>query len=536
MRKPENEPILEYLPGSAERRELEAELEAQAGRVVDIPMFIGGEEVRSGDVARCVMPHEHAHVIGTYHRAGPEHVQAAIEASMRARDEWIAMGWERRAEVYLRAAELLAGRYRQVLNAATMLSMSKVVHQAEIDAACELIDFFRFNAWHARRIHEDRSLISPEGTSNVLEPRPLDGFVFAVTPFNFTSIAGNLPSAPTMMGNTTVWKPASTAVLPAYHLMRLLGEAGLPGGVINMIPGPGRTIGPRVLAHPDMAGLSFTGSTTTFQGMWRTVGENIARYRSYPRLVGETGGKDFVFVHSSADVDEVVAGAIRGAFEFQGQKCSAASRMYVPDDLWPEVRERMLEQISTIGVGDPRNVRNLMGAVIDRSSFEKIGGYIERARRSEDAEILIGGGRDGSEGWFVEPTVILARDPRYESMVEEIFGPVLTVHVHPADRFEETLALCDSTSPYALTGAIFARDRGAVDTALEALRFSAGNFYVNDKPTGAVVGQQPFGGSRASGTNDKAGSLMNMLRWTSMRTIKENFRPARDYRYPHMTA
>ncbi len=535
MQRPENEPIFEYLPGSAERVALDAELEAQAGRVVDIPMIIGGEEVRSGDLATCVMPHEHGHVIGRYHRAGEEHVRRAIEAAMQARNEWIALGWERRVEVFLRAADLLAGKYRQVLNAATMLSMSKVVYQAEIDAACETVDFFRFNAWYAQRIHEEQPLVSPEGMSNRLEPRPLDGFVFSVTPFNFTSIAGNLPSSPTLMGNTTVWKPASTAVLPAYHLMRLWQEAGLPDGVINMIPGAGSRIGPQVLAHPDLAGLYFTGSTATFQDMWRTVGENISRYRSYPRLVGETGGKDFVFVHSSADVEAVVAGAIRGAFEFQGQKCSAASRMYVPDDLWPSLRERMLEQIATIGVGDPRDVRNLMGAVIDRRSFEKIGGYVERARGSDEAQILIGGGMDGSEGWFVEPTVILAGDPRYESMVEEIFGPVLTVHVYGADRFEETLSLCDGTSPYALTGSIFARDREAVDTALEALRFSAGNFYINDKPTGAVVGQQPFGGSRASGTNDKAGSLMNMLRWTSMRTIKENLRPPRDYRYPHMT-
>jgi 1-pyrroline-5-carboxylate dehydrogenase len=532
---PANEPTLGYLPGSVERGELKAELARQAARVVEVPMIIAGEEVESGDIGECVMPHDHGHVICRYHRGAREHFERAIRAAMDARAVWHSLCWEARAAVFLKAADLLSTRFRQVLNAATMLGQSKTVYQAEIDAACELVDFFRFNAWYMQRIFEEQPAISPPGTWNATEARPLDGFVFAISPFNFTSIAGNLPSAPAMMGNTVVWKPASTAVLNAHFLMRLWTEAGLPPGVVNMVPGPGSTAGPIVLASPDLAGVHFTGSTSTFRSIWRAVGENVSRYRSYPRIVGETGGKDFVFVHSSAHPDEVVAATLRGAFEYQGQKCSAASRMYVPDDLWPAIRARLLDEVATIRMGDVTDFTNLMGAVIDSRSFERIRGYVERARRSPDVEILAGGGSDASRGWFVEPTVLEARDPRYESMVEEIFGPVLTVHVYPASRYEEALALCDATSPYGLTGAVFARQRTAVETACRALRFAAGNFYVNDKPTGAVVGQQPFGGSRASGTNDKAGSVMNMLRWTSVRTIKENFRPPRDYRYPHMT-
>jgi 1-pyrroline-5-carboxylate dehydrogenase len=531
---PRNEPVLGYLPGSLERETLKSELDRQAGERVEIPMIIGGEEVTSGDLGECVVPHDHGHVLATYHKASEEHVGRAVEAALEARREWQSLPWEARAAVFLKAADLLSTTFRPVLNAATMLCQSKVAFQAEIDAACELIDFFRFNTSFMSRICADQPPISPPGQWNATEARPLDGFVLAVTPFNFTSIAGNLPSAPAIMGNTSVWKPASTAVLPAYHLMRLWKEAGLPGGVINMVPGPGSQVGPVALTHPSLAGVHFTGSTDTFQSMWRTVGENIQRYRSYPRIVGETGGKDFVFVHSSAAVDEVAAGVVRGAFEYQGQKCSAVSRMYVPDDLWPQVRERMLSMLETVGMGDVADFTNLMGAVIDARSFEKIRGYIERAKGSADCEVLAGGGCDDARGYFVEPTIVETRNPRYESMVEEIFGPVLTVYVYPAGEYEQTLRLCDETSPYGLTGAIFARDRLAVQTALETLRFSAGNFYINDKPTGAVVGQQPFGGSRASGTNDKAGSLMNMLRWTSLRTVKENFVPPVDYRYPYM--
>jgi 1-pyrroline-5-carboxylate dehydrogenase len=531
---PANEPVLGYLPGSREKAELKEELERQASQVVEVPLVIGGRRVETGDMGTCVMPHDHGHVLCRYHRAGAGHMEQAIRATSEARAGWQDMPWESRAAVFMKAAELLSTRYRKALNAATMLGQSKVLYQAEIDAACESIDFFRFNSWFMARIFGEQPPISPSAHWNATEARPLDGFVLAVTPFNFTSIAANLPSAPAMMGNTVVWKPSSTSVLSAWYLMELWREAGLPDGVINMVPGPGSVLGPVALSHPWLAGVHFTGSTGTFQSMWRSIGENIHRYRSYPRIVGETGGKDFVFVHSSADVEEVAAGTLRGAFEYQGQKCSAASRLYVPDDLWPALRERLLDEIATIGMGDPRDFQNLMGAVIDGRSFAKIRGYIERAAASPDAEILAGGGTDDSRGWFVEPTVIRTTDPGYESMVEEIFGPVLTVYVYPAAEYEATLALCDSTSPYALTGAVFGRDRAAIDRAVDRLRFSAGNFYINDKPTGAVVGQQPFGGGRASGTNDKAGSLMNMMRWTSMRTIKESFVPPTDYRYPYM--
>jgi len=533
--RPANEPVLAYAPGSPERRQLKDSLADLAGRQIEIPLLLGGEEVRTGDLGECRMPHDHAHVLATYHKAGAGEVQRAVEAALAAREAWAAMDWHDRVAVFLKAADLLAGPYRPLLNAATMLGQSKNAYQAEIDSTCELTDFFRFNAYYATEIYRDQPA-SSRGTWNRMEYRPLEGFVFAVTPFNFTSIAGNLPGAAAVMGNVVLWKPASSAVYPAWFLMKLFEEAGLPPGVINFLPGPGSRVGPETLASEHLGGIHFTGSTSVFQGMWRTVGENIARYRSYPRIVGETGGKDFIFVHESAAVDEVVTAIVRGAFEYQGQKCSAASRAYVPDALWPAVREKLLAQIAELTMGDPRDFTHLVNAVIDRDAFERIGEYIRDAEADDDAEVLIGGGCDDSKGYFIEPTVILARTPDCRTMVEEVFGPVLTVYVYERARYAETLELCDRTSPYALTGAIFARDRRAIARATEALTGAAGNFYINDKPTGAVVGQQPFGGSRASGTNDKAGSRLNLLRWVSPRAIKESFLPARDYRYPFMEA
>jgi len=533
--RPANEPVLAYAPGSPERRQLKDSLADLAGRQIEIPLLLGGEEVRTGDLGECRMPHDYAHVLATYHKAGAGEVQRAVEAALAAREAWAAMDWHDRVAVFLKAADLLAGPYRPLLNAATMLGQSKNAYQAEIDSTCELTDFFRFNAYYATEIYRDQPA-SSRGTWNRMEYRPLEGFVFAVTPFNFTSIAGNLPGAAAVMGNVVLWKPASSAVYPAWFLMKLFEEAGLPPGVINFLPGPGSRVGPETLASEHLGGIHFTGSTSVFQGMWRTVGENIARYRSYPRIVGETGGKDFIFVHESAAVDEVVTAIVRGAFEYQGQKCSAASRAYVPDALWPAVREKLLAQIAELTMGDPRDFTHLVNAVIDRDAFERIGEYIRDAEADDDAEVLIGGGCDDSKGYFIEPTVILARTPDCRTMVEEVFGPVLTVYVYERARYAETLELCDRTSPYALTGAIFARDRRAIARATEALTGAAGNFYINDKPTGAVVGQQPFGGSRASGTNDKAGSRLNLLRWVSPRAIKESFLPARDYRYPFMEA
>ncbi|MBE0567149.1 MAG: L-glutamate gamma-semialdehyde dehydrogenase [Krumholzibacteria bacterium] len=532
---PQNEPILGYLHGSPEKAELKAALKRMAAEQLDIPLVIGGQEVRTGALADCVMPHDHRRVLGRYHKAGEKEVRAAIKAAGKAKKAWAATPFRHRAAILLKAAELLAGRHRMLLNAATMLGQSKTAYQAEIDAACELIDFWRYNPFFAQQILSEQPDSAP-GMWNVLEQRPLDGFVFAVTPFNFTSIAGNLPTAPALMGNTVVWKPASSAVFSAHYIMRILKEAGLPDGVINLVAGSGGTVGDPVVASPELGGVHFTGSTGVFNAMWRLIGNNIDAYGCYPRIVGETGGKDFVFAHPSADVDALVTALVRGAFEYQGQKCSAASRAYVPECLWKEVRQKLLEAVSTIVMGDVTDFRTFMGAVIDRHAYESIKGYIDRARKAKGkAKIIAGGGCDDSKGYFIEPTVIEAKDPLYESMVEEIFGPVLTIHVYPEKDLLKTLRLCDTSSAYALTGAVFAQDRAAVIQMKDELEGTAGNFYINDKPTGAVVGQQPFGGSRASGTNDKAGSYLNLIRWTTPRTVKETFDPPRTYPYPYMS-
>jgi 1-pyrroline-5-carboxylate dehydrogenase len=530
---PKNEPILAYGPGSKEKAELKAKLRELHRKQIEIPCVINGRNVRTGSKGLCVIPHDHKHVLGFYHKAGKREVQAAIRAALAAKENWSRMPWEARAAIFLRAAELLAGEFRSTLNAATMLGQSKTAFQAEIDSACELIDFFRFNTYFMKIILGQQPESAP-GIWNMTEARPLDGFVFAVTPFNFTSIAGNLPTAPAIMGNTVVWKPASSAVYSAHFIMQLLKRAGLPDGVINMIPGPGSTVGDPVLMHPDLAGVHFTGSTAVFQNMWEIIGSNIKNYRCYPRIVGETGGKDFIFAHPSADVRPLVIAMVRGAFEYQGQKCSAASRAYVPKSLWPRVKKMLVAEIATIKQGDPMDFRNFMSAVIDKAAYESIKGHITYAKRSPDARIIAGGGCSERVGYYVEPTVILAKRPDFRTMREEIFGPVLTIYVYNDSRLEQTLDLCNTTAAYALTGAIFAEDREAIVMMTRALRDAAGNFYINDKPTGAVVNQQPFGGSRASGTNDKAGSLLNMIRWTSPRTLKETFCPPRDYRYPFM--
>ncbi len=530
---PRNEPPLSYAPGSPERAALKARLAELAARELEIPLLIGGREVRTGRVAEVRVPHRHAQRLARFHQAGPAEVQAAIEAAVEARRTWGSMEAHERAAVLLRAAELLAGPWRQTLNAATMLGQSKTAPQAELDAACETIDFWRWNPWFAERLLAEQP-VSPPGQWNRVEYRPLEGFVFAVTPFNFTAIAANLPTAPALLGNTVVWKPASSAVYSAYHLVKLLEAAGLPPGVVNFVPGPGRAVGDPALASADLAGLHFTGSTEVFHGMWRTVGENLGRYHSYPRLVGETGGKDFVFVHPSADVDAAATALVRGAFEYQGQKCSAASRAYVPEGLWPQLRERLLGMTAEIKVGEVEDFTNFMGALIDRDAFERVRRYVEIARASSQAKILCGGRTDDARGFFVEPTVVETVNPRFQLMEEEIFGPVLTVYVYADIRLDEALELCLTTSPYGLTGAIFARDREAIVDLTRRLRDAVGNFYVNDKPTGAVVGQQPFGGARASGTNDKAGSMANLLRWTSQRAIKETFDPPTRFEYPSM--
>jgi 1-pyrroline-5-carboxylate dehydrogenase len=531
---PKNEPIYPHGPGSKEKKELKAKLRELHRKKIDIPCVINGRNVRTGKTGLCVIPHDHKHVLGEYHKAGRKEVDAAIRAALAAKDDWSRLPWEARAAVFLRAADLLAGEFRSTLNAATMLGQSKTVFQAEIDAACELIDFFRFNTYFMKIILGQQPE-SSAGMWNMSEARPLDGFVFAVTPFNFTSIAGNLPTAPAIMGNTVVWKPASSAVYSAHYIMQILKKAGLPDGVINMIPGPGSVVGDMVLTHPDLAGVHFTGSTAVFQNMWEVIGSNIKNYHQYPRIVGETGGKDFIFAHPTADIRPLVIAMVRGAFEFQGQKCSAASRAYIPRSLWPRVKKMLLAEISTITMGDVMNFRNFMSAVIDKAAFESIKGYINYAKRSPDATIIAGGGCSDRVGYFIEPTVIVAKRPDFKTMREEIFGPVLTIYVYNDSRLEAALGLVNTSSPYALTGAIFAEDRGAIVMMTEALRDAAGNFYINDKPTGAVVNQQPFGGSRASGTNDKAGSLLNMIRWTSPRTLKETFCPPKDYRYPFMS-
>jgi 1-pyrroline-5-carboxylate dehydrogenase len=530
---PQNEPVFDYAPGTAERAALKNALRELADRQLEIPLIIGGQEVRTGKMGQAVMPHNHGHVLGTYHKAGEAEVKSAIEAANSAWQDWSRLPWEARAAIFLKAADILTCRRRAEINAAAMLDLSKTVYQSEIDAVAELADFWRFNPYYMMQIMQPQPGSIPS-VWNMTEQRPLEGFVFAATPFNFASIAGNLPSAPAMMGNTVLWKPASSAVYTAYHIMRILEEAGLPPGVINFLPGDGAAVGEPVLSHPDLAGVHFTGSTTVFQDIWRAVGTNIARYRSYPRIVGETGGKDFVFAHASADVPALITALIRGAFEYQGQKCSAASRAYIPDTLWPDVRDGLLAELSSVKVGDVADLSNFLGAVIDAGSYNKIVGYIELAASSVDIQILAGGAHDDRKGYFVEPTVVLTHNPRHRIMEEEIFGPVLTIYVYPEAELEETLHLCDATSPYGLTGAIFARDRRVIQRASEVLRHAAGNFYINDKPTGAVVGLQPFGGSRASGTNDKAGSPLNLERWVTPRTIKESFCPPIDYRYPSM--
>jgi 1-pyrroline-5-carboxylate dehydrogenase len=530
---PHNEPIKDYAPGSPEREELQRRLHEMQSERLDIPCVIGGEEIRTGDLHQAVMPHRKEHVLADVHQGGAAEVDRAAKAAAEAWHDWSRTPWEDRAAVLLRAAELLAGPWRTTLVAATMLNQSKTAHQAEIDAACELIDFFRFNVEFMTRVYKEQP-ISSAGVWNRLEYRPLEGFVFAVSPFNFTAIGGNLTTSPGLMGNVILWKPASTAALSAYYTMKLLEEAGLPPGVVNLIYGRGADVGNPALAHPDLAGIHFTGSTAVFQNMWKTVGGNIEQYRNYPRIVGETGGKDFIVAHTSADLDSVATAIVRGSFEYQGQKCSAASRVYAPSNLWPELRERLAAQVAELKVGDVGDFRNFMGAVIDAGSFATQKEAIEEARAHGDSDVLVGGNYDDSEGFFVEPTVIETRDPNFRLLRDELFGPVVTAYVYPENDYEGTLDLVDRTAPYGLTGAVFARDRAAIELAGDKLQYAAGNFYVNDKPTGAVVGQQPFGGARASGTNDKAGSMWNLIRWVSPRTLKETFVPPKDYRYPYM--
>jgi 1-pyrroline-5-carboxylate dehydrogenase len=532
---PGNEPVRMYEVDSPERASIKAKLKQMMGQEVEIPLVIGGERIKSGSMGECRMPHDHGHLLGRYHKAGPKEIEKAVAASQAAHAQWNAMSWESRAAIFLKAADLLAGPWRDTINAATMLCQSKNVFQAEIDSACELIDFFRFNAFYMEEVYSEQPDSQP-GMWNYVDHRPLEGFIFAVTPFNFTSIAGNLPTSPAMMGNTVLWKPASSAVYSAWFVLQMLEEAGLPKGVINFVPGSGAQVGDPVMANPNLAGIHFTGSTATFQRMWKQVGENIHHYKSYPRIVGETGGKDFIFAHQSADLDALVTACVRGAFEYQGQKCSAASRAFIPASLWDEFTAKLKKMVGEIQMGSPLDFRNFMCAVIDKPAFESIKGYIDEAKKSNDAEILCGGECDDSTGYFIQPTVIVAKKPGFVTMCEEIFGPVLTLYRYEDEKLDETLALCDQGSPYALTGAIWAQDREVIVKMSQALRFAAGNFYINDKPTGAVVGQQPFGGGRASGTNDKAGSILNLIRWVSPRTVKETFVPAKDFRYPHMEA
>ena len=531
--KPHNEPVLSYAPGSPERAALKAALIAVGSRQEDIPAVVGGREIRSGQTQDVVSPHCHGRVLAKVHQAEAKTVESAIQSAVDAQRDWGNWRFEDRAAVFLRAAELLATRHRQLLNAATMLGQSKTAYQAEIDSACELIDFLRFNVHFAERIYQEQPDSAP-GAWNRMDHRPLEGFIYAITPFNFTAIGGNLPAAPALMGNAVVWKPAASACLSNWHFFKLLEEAGLPPGVINFLPGDPIQISEALLADRRLAGIHFTGSTAVFQTLWKSVASNLDRYAGYPRVVGETGGKDFILAHPSADVDALSVGIVRGAYEYQGQKCSAASRAYIPDTLWQAVRDRVVAMIQDIRMGDVADFRNFMGAVIDRRSFTRLRDHLERAKRDKGVTVVAGGGTDDSIGYFVEPTLLQVENPAYRLMCEEIFGPVLTAHVYPAGRWRETLTLVDQTSPYALTGAVFARDRRAVTEADQALRHSAGNFYINDKPTGAVVGQQPFGGARASGTNDKAGSILNLLRWVSPRSIKETLSPPTDYRYPFM--
>ncbi len=530
---PHNEPVYSYLPNSPERIKLLKELERQSNIEIEIPLIIGGKEVRTGILGKVVMPHDHGHILATYHKAGEKEIKMAIDAALAVKEEWMTMSWVERSAIFFKIADLIAKKYRYTINAATMLGQGKNVFQSEIDAVCESIDFLRYNTFFASQIYNQQPK-SDSATMNRLEYRPLEGFVFAISPFNFTSIGTNLCTAPALMGNSVVWKPATTSLLSNYYLMKVYEEAGLPGGVINFVPGAGSTIGNVVLNDKNLAGIHFTGGTNTFNGLWKKVGENLDNYVSYPKLVGETGGKDFVVAHPSADSLEVATALIRGAFEYQGQKCSAASRAYLPKSLWGEIKNHMLMMLKEIKMGDVQDPNNFINAVIDETAFDFIMGYIEKAKNTKDAEILFGGKGNKSKGYFIEPTVIQAYDPHFITMEEEIFGPVLTVYVYEDEKFEDTLKLVDQTSPYALTGAIFAKDRRMLSHMCRALRYSAGNFYYNDKPTGAMVGLQPFGGARKSGTNDKAGGYMNLIRWTSPRTIKETFLPATDYKYPYM--
>ncbi|NBG87314.1 L-glutamate gamma-semialdehyde dehydrogenase [Isachenkonia alkalipeptolytica] len=535
IEKPENEPILTYREGSSEKKEVKERLQELKKEVLEIPVIVNGEEIQTGNMGKRTSPEDHTLLLAEYHKAGSEEIEKAIEASMEAKKEWAHMPWEERAAIFLKAADLVAGPYRATINAATMLGQGKNIHQAEIDAACELIDFLRFNAYFMAEIMKDQPY-SPDNTWNRMEYRPLDGFIFAVTPFNFTAIAGNLPTAPAMAGNTVIWKPASSAVYSAYFFMKILEEAGLPKGVINFLPGSGSEIGGKILPHRDLAGVHFTGSTKTFRYMWETVGKNISGYRNYPRIVGETGGKDFVVVHPSADTRPIATALVRGAFEYQGQKCSAASRAYIPKSLWPEIKEEFIGLTRELKVGSTQDFRNFVNPVIDKPAFEKITSYIDYAKESEEGKVLYGGTYDDSKGYFVDPTIIETTNPRFKTMVEEIFGPVITIFVYEDDQYDEILRECDEATDYGLTGSIFAKDREAVIKAQRVLQQAAGNFYINDKPTGSIVNQQPFGGARASGTNDKAGSKLNMQRWLSARAIKETYDAPRDYRYPCMEA
>lgn len=530
---PYNEPVKNYAPGSPEREELIAKCNEMKSQEIEIPIMIGDQEIKTGNLGECRIPHDHQHLLGKYHKAGEKEIELAIETALKAKEKWANLSFQHRAAIFLRAAELLATKYRATANAACMLTQSKTCHQAEIDAACELIDFFRFNVKYAEEMYAQQPM-SSKGVWNFVEYRPLEGFIFAITPFNFLSIAGNLPTAPALMGNVVLWKPASSSVYSAYYIMKLLKEAGLPDGVINMVPGSGAQVGDPVMNNPHLAGVHFTGSTEVFRNMWKTVGNNIEKYHSYPRIVGETGGKDFMFIHKTAPVQEVVTAMVRGAYEYQGQKCSAASRAYVPESMWTELREKLEAEIKTIKMGDVLDFSNFVAAVIDKNAYKSIVEYIDYAKQSDDAEIIIGGNYDDSKGYFIRPTVILAKKPDFKTMEEEIFGPVLTIYVYPDNEFEKTLDICNNTSIYALTGGIFANDPYAIQLAYEKLRDASGNFYINDKITGAVVGQQPFGGARASGTNDKAGSAQNLSRWVSVRTVKQCFTPPTSYKYPFM--
>lgn len=533
FKQPKNEPVYSYAPGTPERALLQKELERQYNQEIEIPLIIGGKEVKTGDMGQVVMPTQHNHVLAKYHKAGKKEVQMAIDAAMSAKKNWESLPWIQRASIMLKIGELMATKYRYVVNAASMLGQGKNPYQAEIDCPCEAIDFLRFNTYFASKIYNEQP-ISDNTTLNRSEYRPLEGFVYAITPFNFTSIALNLNISPVLMGNVTIWKPSTTAILSNYYLMKIFQEAGLPDGVINFLPGQGSVISEVAFKSPDLAGIHFTGSTSTFKHFWKKIGENIDIYKTYPKIVGETGGKDFIFAHHTANARELAVAILRGAFEYQGQKCSAASRAYIPKSLWNETLQHIKDMMKTVKMGDVRDFSNFINAVIDETSFDNIAGYIDRAKASKDAEIVLGGYYDKSEGYFVEPTIILAKTKDYESICEEIFGPVITVYVYEDDKYEEMLHVCDETSPYALTGSIFARDRYAINMAENILRYSAGNFYINDKPTGAVVGNQPFGGARASGTNDKAGSSLNLYRWISPRAIKETFVPATDYGYPFL--